>query len=104
MNWNEKIKVLEDYKKYHEKTDSLFEELVKHIAPDSYVPIISYKGFETAITLVANGNKNIEDWLYYYFYEAPIMMGTASVTTPDGKKYNFKKRTEFIRFLNENYE
>lgn len=51
------------------------------------------------------GETSLYGWLTYWLYEAKDMGGgeVCEVTDEHGNKYNFKKRKEVIKFLENNF-
>jgi hypothetical protein len=102
IDWKNVIERLKHWENESQKYQKAMDVFCNAFAPLNYPLILDYTISSGFIEGVANGNKEIEDWLSYYIYEARGMKGKATVKVGD-KEYNFKKDKDVIKFFNDNY-
>ena len=105
-SWKEILCEIDKYRKLDENIQSKYDALFDVIAHVSYVPIIEVgvaQSYIEGICVTHKDSKALSDWLEYYAYDAKHMKGSATVTTKEGKEYNFKKQKEAVAFLEEFY-
>lgn len=103
MNWEKIIERLEYWYSIDQKHQKALNEYSRIVWPDTQAPIISTTCVESYIDGFTQ-DKEIKEWLGYYIYEIPMLKGDATVKDGKGIKYNFKKKSDVIRFFNNNYE
>ena len=98
-NYKKILERLEYWKSFDDKQQKAMDVFCKCFSPDCYPMIINQPFAAVYIEGVSEGNKELEDYLGYYIWEAAGMKGKATITTKEGKKYNAKNKKEFIKFL-----
>lgn len=86
--------------KLDRNTQKSFEKFCRTVAPDSYTPIIARGSADGFIEGVCSSRDTewLKEHLSYYAYELQSME-EAEGKDPQGKKYNLKKKSEYIDFV-----
>ena len=74
-----------------------WKDFISIIAPSAYAPVFDWK-LKTAIDVIYIDNKEIWEWLDYFFYEAKNMKDPI-VKDEKWIEYNFSKTSWLIDFL-----
>jgi len=101
-NWSKILDRLYYWEKQDNKQQDAMDVYCKELAPNEYSPIID-KYCVTAFIDGLTDDASLEDWLSYILYEVPMLKGTADVSDEKKRKYDFKKRNDIIKFLENNY-
>jgi len=97
IDFNEILNLLDKYMAMSEKWQDAFDDLNKIISPTSYCPIIEDSYVEAFISGVVCLIPELKAELEYYAWE--VRNTDSAITEYKGKKYNAKKRKEFVKYL-----
>ena len=97
IDFNKLLDRLDFYITKSELWQKGFDDLSNIISPSSYAPIIEDCMIMAFIDGVASRSPELKEDLEYYAYEVPTMK-TAMIEYK-GKKYDAKKRKEFVKYL-----
>jgi hypothetical protein len=102
MNWKKTITRLDFWRKQDEKHQKALNDYCKVIAPNEYAPFV----LGDCVNSFMDGlgvSDEIKDWLEYYLYEASRMK-VAEVKDQFGDRYDFCKKSDVVKFFNNNYK
>lgn len=103
MNWKHALSRLKFWKAVDDSMQDAMNSFIEKIAPSSYSPVLDDTSTCGYLDGLCSENTDLKDWLTYWLYEVPCMDGKVEVKDGDGRKYNFKKEKDVIKFLDNNY-
>lgn len=102
-NWEKRLERLDYWLEQDKKLQTANNNWCKVLFPDSFPPIFARSLAKAYINGLANGDKELKEWLEYIAYEVPMIKDYCDVKDVKGRKYNFKNRKEQIQFFNDNF-